>query len=191
MTTAKIKNDKKIIEKSITKGNIAINNNLLNKYTTTDEIFKYEKNYEINIIINEVKLIKQININELSVKETKKIANEIFNKYHYDTVFINNKNKIIVSKNGINESVQKIYFNRKQKDLLLEHLLIFSGLGKIIEEAKLVNQAKERKNRKKYNSWNYYIDGLIINDKKYLLEFEVASLDSGENQYRIQRLKLL
>jgi len=72
MTTTKIKNDKKIIEKSITKGNIAINNNLLNKYTTTDEIFKYEKNYEINIIINEVKLIKQININKLSVEETRK-----------------------------------------------------------------------------------------------------------------------
>lgn len=43
MNTTKIKNDKKIIEKSITKGNIPINNKLLNKYITTDEIFKYEK----------------------------------------------------------------------------------------------------------------------------------------------------
>ena len=191
MNTTKIKNDKKIIEKSITKGNIPINNKLLNKYITTDEIFKYEKNYEINIIINDVELIKEINICELSIEEIKKKANEIFNKYHYDKIFINNNNHILVSKNGINESIQKIYFNRKQRELLLEHLLVFSSLGKIIEEAKLVNQAKERKNRKKYNSWNYYIDGLIINNKKYLLEFEVASLDSGENQYRIQRLKML
>lgn len=68
---------------------------------------------------------------------------------------------------------------------------IFSCLGKIIEEAKLVNQVFERKEREKYKNWNYYLDGIIINNKEYLLEFEVVNMDSGENHYRVQRLKLI
>lgn len=37
--------------------------------------------------------------------------------------------------------------------------------------------------------WNYYFDGLNINNELYHLEFDVRSLDTGENQYRVQRLQ--
>ena len=58
MTRTKI-NNKKNIEKNNAKGNIPINDKLLNKYITIEEIFKYEKNYKINIIINEIKELKK------------------------------------------------------------------------------------------------------------------------------------
>ena len=48
---------------------------------------------------------------------------------------------------------------------------------------------KQKLNRKYINFWNYYFDGLVIDNVKYDLEFDVPSLDSGENHYRVQRLK--
>lgn len=48
---------------------------------------------------------------------------------------------------------------------------------------------KQKLNRKYINFWNYYFDGLVIDNAKYDLEFDVPSLDSGENHYRVQRLK--
>lgn len=69
------------------------------------------------------------------------------------------------------------------------NLKVFSDLGDIIENATLVNQTKETKNRSNINSWNYYFDGLNINNELYHLEFDVRSLDTGENQYRVQRLQ--
>lgn len=36
---------------------------------------------------------------------------------------------------------------------------------------------------------NYYFDELNINNELYYLEFDVRSLDTGENQYRVQRLQ--
>lgn len=70
-----------------------------------------------------------------------------------------------------------------------EHLLVFSDLGDIIENATLVNQTKETKNRENINYWNYYFDGLEINNELYYLEFDVRSMENGENQYRVQRLE--
>ena len=48
---------------------------------------------------------------------------------------------------------------------------------------------KQKLNRKYINFWNYYFDGLVIDNVKYDLEFDVRSLDSGENHYRVQRLE--
>ena len=39
------------------------------------------------------------------------------------------------------------------------------------------------------NSLNYYFDELNINNELYYLEFDVRSLDTGETQYRVQRLE--
>lgn len=73
---------------------------------------------------------------------------------------------------------------------MIEHLIIFSKLGMIIERAILVNQIYERKNRRNILYWNYYFDNIYINDKKYIVEFEIRSIDIGLNQYRIQRLEI-
>ena len=69
--------------------------------------------------------------------------------------------------------------------------MIFSKLGLIINRAKLVNQVLERKGRDKYYSWNYYIDGIVIQNRKFILEFEVVSMKNKENHYRVQRLVCL
>ena len=70
-----------------------------------------------------------------------------------------------------------------------EHLLVFSDLGDIIEHSKLVNQIPETKGREKYNSWNYYYDGLKIGNNSYNFEFEVVIMFNGENHYRVQKLE--
>ena len=70
-----------------------------------------------------------------------------------------------------------------------EHLLVFSDLGDIIEHSKLVNQVPETKGREKYNSWNYYYDGLKIGNNSYNFEFEVVIMFNGENHYRVQKLE--
>lgn len=190
MITTKIKNDKKILERRSTKGNIPINDKLLNKYYLIKNLFENEivNNYEIKIDYSSKKILN-IDPSNIKIEEIKRLACEIFSKNHQDNMFFNDNNKILVSKSGINESIEKICNNYNQRELLKEHLKVFSKLGEIIEHAKLVNQVPERKGRKKYVSWHYYIDGIIIDKEKYLLQFEVVSLDSGENHYRVQRIE--
>lgn len=179
-----------------TKGNIKIKKELLGKYENVREIFDSEKkNINRNIYINyESEKIEINDVNNIKIEKIKNLAYEIFEINHQTNTFSNNNNnnnKILVCKTGISESVEKICNNYSQRKLLFEHLKIFSVLGKIIENAKLVNQVYERKERKKYNSWHYYTEGVIINNKNYLLEFEVVAMDNGENHYRVQRLEIL
>ena len=174
-----------------TKGNIPINQELLNKYSTAKEIFDNEANNfdgKVNIETN-LSELNDIDISSLKSKETKELAYTIFKKYNSKSVFENDGNKITVSKSGINESVEKIFNNKEQRNLLKEHLQVFSDLGDIIEHATLVNQTREVKNRENINSWNYYFDGLNIDGYIYHLEFDVRSLHNGQNQYRVQRLQ--
>ena len=175
-----------------TKGNIPINQELLNKYSTVREMFDNEAvNYDGKVNLNtSLQELKYIDLSNIKVEDLKSLARDIFYKYNNKNKFNNNGNIIIVNNSGINESIEKIFNNRKQRNLLKEHLQVFSDLGDIIEHAKLVNQSTEIKNRKNINSWSYYFDGLNINDKIYKLVFDVRSMDNGENQYRVQRLEL-
>lgn len=175
------------------KGNIPLDNKLLNKYANVKGIFD-----DASRILSESDEIKihycpeliYVNISNIQIFEAKLIANMIFNKYHMKNIFINEDNKIIVSKKGINESIVKIYHNRVQRDLLKEHLTVFANLDIVIKSAKLVSQTLERKGRHETIYWNYYLDKLYINNKCYFLEFEVHSMKNGQNQYRIQLLEL-
>jgi len=173
-----------------TKGNILIKDELLNKYKFIKDLFDNETvdNYEVIVDYISNKLTN-INPSNIKIEDIKKLAYEIFRQTHRDNRFINENNKILVSKSGINESVEKICNNYNQRELLIEHLKVFSKLGLIIEHAKLVNQVYERKGRLKYVSWHYYIDGIIIDNEKYLLQFEVVSMSNGKNHYRVQRLE--
>lgn len=173
------------------KGNIPINQDLLNKYSTAREIFDNESNNfdgKVNVK-NNIQELNNIDVFSLKPKEIKELAYSIFKKYNSKSTFENDGNKITVSKSGISESIEKIFNSKVQRNLLKEHLQVFSDLGDIIENATLVNQTKETKNRSNINSWNYYFDGLNINNELYHLEFDVRSLDTGENQYRVQRLQ--
>lgn len=183
----------KVDLKTKIKGNIPIKKELLNKYKNAEEIFaKERKNYKVNIIINtKLEILQKLNLQNLNINEIKKIAYNIFSSFHNNYKFYNQKYEIIVSKRSIFESIQKIYHTRKQRELIKEHLIVFSCLGKIIEEATLVNQVFENKGRVKYKCWNYFLDGIIINNKKYLLEFDVVAMDNNENHYRIQRIELI
>lgn len=172
-------------------GNIPINQDLFNKYPTVREMFDNEiVNYDGVVNINEkISELEHIDFNNL--KELKKQARDIFYKYNNKTSFNNNGNIITVNNSGINESIEKIFNNRKQRDLLREHLLVFSDLGDIIEHSKLSNQTDNRKKERNpdINYWNYYLDGLKINGRQYKLEFDVRSMKDGQNQYRVQRLE--
>lgn len=174
-----------------TKGNIPINQELLNKYKSTNEMFRDSiNNYngEVNVKDNLFEL-QNVSVENMKIGEVKKLAKEIFQKYNKSNTFYNSNNKILVNKTGIDESITKIFESRQQRELLKEHLLVFSDLGDIIEHSKLVNQVPETKGREKYNSWNYYYDGLKIGNNSYNFEFEVVSMSNGENHYRVQKLE--
>lgn len=142
------------------------------------------------IVINKQLIeLKDKELNNMKVKDLKELAYIIFKKYNSKSIFENDENRIIVSKRGITESIEKIFNSREQRYLLKEHLQVFSDLGDIIEHATLVNQTRETKNRENINSWNYYFNSLNIDGELYYLEFDVRSLDSGENQYRVQKLQ--
>lgn len=173
------------------KGNIPINQELLNKYKSTKEMFSDSiNNYngEVNVKDN-LSELQNVSVENMKIGEVKKLAKEIFQKYNKSNTFYNSSNKILVNKTGIDESITKIFESRQQRELLREHLLIFSDLGDIIEHSKLVNQVPETKGREKYNSWNYYYDGLKIGNNSYNFEFEVVSMSNGENHYRVQKLE--
>ena len=167
---------------------IKINKKLLNKYEGFTDIIKKQK---LKTDFIKVKYAISKNLADMKLSDIKKFAIDIFDKTHNKRIFRNKKNYIIVSNAGINESVEKIYNNYSQREMLIEHLMVFSRLGEIIEHAKLVNQVPERKGREKYISWNYYVDGILIKNKNYILEFEVVSMKNNENHYRVQRLVCL
>ena len=173
------------------KGNIPINQELLNKYANVKEIFANEKNnYDGNINVSDtINELENIDIANMTNTEIYHKAVEIFNNHHNTNKFINNNNKIIVSNTDIKESINKINNNSLQKKYLKEHLLIFSDLGDIIEKSSLVNQTFENKNRGSNKIWSYYLNGLNINNSKFLFEFDVISKENGENHYRVQRLE--
>lgn len=174
-----------------TKGNIPINQELLNRYKSMNEIFNdSSNNYNGKVNVkNSVVELQNISIEKMKIGEVKKLAKEIFQKYNKSNTFYNDNNKILVNKTGIDESITKVFESRQQRALLKEHLLVFSDLGDIIEHSKLVNQVPEIKGREKYNSWNYYYDGLKIGNSLYNFEFEVVSMSNGENHYRVQKLE--
>lgn len=176
-----------------TNGNISIDYDLIGKYSNVLEMINFEKNnyYNINVLVNDISLIPElinIDITKIQRNEIFKIAKDIFYNYNKENVFINNGNKIIVSNGDIRESINKILSVYPQKELLKEHLQVFSSLSEIIGNAKLSSQEIECEGRKNNNIWSYYLYGVVINKEHYLIEFDVISRNDGENHYRVQRL---
>lgn len=174
------------------KGNIPINKDLLNKYANVSELISDNvNNYDgrVDVKKNIIEL-NNLKINSMTQNELSNVAIKIFERYNNKkNTFINNNNKIMVTRSGIKESINKIIYNKNQKQYLKEHLQIFSDLGDIIEGAILASQTMEEKSREGNKTWNYYFNGVKINNDSYLFEFDVVSRQNGENHYRVQRLE--
>ena len=183
-------NNKERLNLQSNKGNIPINDNLLNRYKHYNDMLEKEqqsfKTPNITLTKN-VKDINNIELYNLSFQDVFKLARGIFNKYNSKNTFINDGNIITVSNADIKESVDKIFSSQKQRGLLKEHFLVFKNLGEVIESATLSNQTFD--NKKRNNIWHYYLNGLNIDGQLYILEFDVTSREDGTNHYRVQRLE--
>ncbi len=171
----------------LVKGNIPIVPELLNRYKSVNEIFEYENVYK-NFLTLDDNILAGINLTDCSISDIKSMSIDLFFNNHLIKSFILDESVIIVTKSGIRESIENIYRSRRQRDYLREHLIIIYNLDKVIQNACLVNQCAEKKGREKYNSWNYYVVHLLISGRLYVLEFEIASMNNGENHYRVQNL---
>ena len=179
--------DKNIYEKyGLCDGNILINEDILDKYNNVNDIFLSEYSDNDNCVNVELLDIYLDNKNATGIYHT---AIKIFADNHKQNIFINDGYDIKITNQDIKESINKIFNDRLQNKFLMEHLSIFSKLGYVIESACIVNQALENKNRIKYNTWNYFIIKININNNLFYLEFDVVSRNDGENHYRLQRLK--
>lgn len=170
--------------------NIILNPNLLNNYANLKEIFQNENWYFLNIInLKDIHNLMEYDIANLSYTEIYHFAKKIFVTYHYTNEFFNYNYKIIVSNTDIKESINKIINNKLQYKYLRIHLIIFSQLGFIIQNATIVNQTIDNKNRNNNYLWSYYLCKLKLNNELFLFEFDVISKSNGENHYRVQRVE--
>ena len=125
---------------------------------------------------------------------SKELQTTIYNKAKEEfkkigkNIFLNNGEGIYVSNSDIKESIAKIVRSDYQKQLLTEHLELFSKLDKIIENGKLVTSACETKNRWQNQKWDYYITPIKINCQKYIVEFDTLLRERNEKHFRIQRI---
>lgn len=178
------------------KGNIPLDDKLLNKYENVTELINKNMNiHKKSLVINsDIIELNTINIETMDSSRYYKLAALIFKTYNVAHSYFNDSNIIYISNSDIKESVNKIFHNINQRKYLIEHLIVFANLGNIVKHATLVAQNIEIKSivSKKRDSnlfWSYYLDDLEIGNKIFLLEFDVVSRNDGENHYRLHRLK--
>ncbi len=159
----------------------------VNKY-----IEKIKNNFSTNIIIN-TKIIKEENINYNSASE-RAIYNKakiLFSKIGKKT-FCNNSEIIYVSNNDIKESIDKTIKNPYQKKYLKENIAVFAKLDKIIESAKVLSySSNDLKGRVEYKEYKYYVVNILIDNKKYVVEFDTRIQNTNgknERHFRLERI---
>lgn len=162
----------------------------INKYQNiTDAIFDYINNAK-NMSCTNIKINKSI----ISIDYSKELQTIIFSKAKQEfnnigkNIFKNNKDIIYVSNGDIKECVAKIVRNTEQKRLLSLHMLLFSNLDRIISKGIKIASAKETKGRYQNLKWDYYIVFIVINRKKYIVEFDTLLRERNEQHFRLQRI---
>lgn len=172
------------------KGNIPINKDLLNKYANVRSIFtEIRNNCNDEIKIRNNIDISNINLSNLKSQKMYSYSKIIFSQNHCTNEFYNNGNKIIVSNRDIKHIITYIYKTPGQKNMLFQHLCVFSNLKNIIEHATLISQNGSNDIEGEENSWHYYYNNLDINGNNYTLVFDIVSRQNGENHYRVQRME--
>ncbi len=165
--------------------------NIVNYYSNiSDAIKDYVNEIKDNFIAKvEIKTDKTgIKFKNKSQVEIYKMAREKF-KETGNTYFINNNEIIHVSNSDIKESVAKIIKSGYQKELLSKHLELFAHLDKIIENGIIIANANETKCRYQNLNWKYYIVPIIINNRKYIIQFDVVTkYVDNQKHFRVLRL---
>lgn len=109
-----------------------------------------------------------------------------------EKVFYNDLEAIYVDNGDIKESIDKTIKNPNQKKLLYENLAIFSKLNVIIQNAKNIACSKnDLKGRLNYKCYKYYVSNVLIDNKKYVVEFDTRiDFKSGkpERHFILERI---
>ena len=175
MTTKQIQNSTQNIKQytNITDAVVDYANSIKDNFHT-DIIIKINKDE----IIDYSKELQTV-IFRYAKKEFQHIGKKVFN---------NNNDIILVTNEDIKESISKIVRNEEQKKLLNEHIKVFRNLDKIIKNGKLIAYAPELKNRSKYFNWYYYAVPIIIDNEKFIVQFDVVLRVDVKKHFRIMRI---
>ncbi len=164
----------------------------INSYTNiTDALYDYankiKNNFQTDIKIKRSK-------SNILTDYSKELQTTIYNKAkeNFSKIgkrkFENNGEIIYVSNSDIKESIAKTVRNAEQKKLITEHMEVFANLDKIIENGVKIASAYERKERNKYNNWDYYATPIKIDNKNYIIEFDTVLKENDEKHFRLQRI---
>lgn len=168
--------------------------NLKKKYSNatdllTDKQADAEKSFNPVTSVNEISELKEINFNKISENEYIKLSKNIFKKYNMKRVFYNNDSnlKVKVILDDIKESAYKAFNNKYQNKLIKQHIEALTKIEDIISNAEEASMEIEKKNREKYSNWKYFTTQMEIENKPYLIQFDIAKKDDGYH-FRLQRL---
>ena len=153
------------------------------------ETKKAEQNFHTDINIKQIDKLSEINFDKISENEYIKLSKEVFKEHISKRTFHNDNTnidiKVILS--DIKESAYKAYNSKLQRKYLREHIETLSQINKVIQEGIEVSKNNELKNRKQYKSWRYFSSQAIIENKPFLIQFDVTKKDDGYH-FRLQRL---
>ena len=153
------------------------------------ETKKAEQNFHTDINIKQIDKLSEINFDKMSENEYIKLSKEIFKEHISKRTFHNDDTnidiKVILS--DIKESAYKAYNSKLQRKYLREHIETLSQINKVIQEGIEVSKNNELKNRNQYKSWRYFSSQAIIENKPFLIQFDVTKKDDGYH-FRLQRL---
>ena len=180
------------MNKLLEKEDISINNKTIISYLNiTDAVYDFANNikddFQTSINIKKSKMFDKIDYSTQLQTIIFNKAKEMFSK-NGNRVFKNNNDYIYVSNSDIKESIAKTVRNSEQKKLIVEHLEVFSNLGKIIEKGIKINFAPEIKDRFQFKKWDYYATPISIDNKKYIVEFDTVLRNNNEKHFRLQRI---
>lgn len=153
------------------------------------EVKEAEKNFNTDIEIGKIDELENTNFKKIAQNEYIKLSKKIFKENINKRTFKNNNSniKIKVILDDIKESAYKAYSNKFQNKYLKEHIQALSKLDKIIENANEKSNNIETKNRSQYKDWKYFTSQAIIDNKPFLIEFDVTNKSDGYH-FRLQRL---
>lgn len=169
--------------------------NQSSNYSDYKELIKNEEekaisNFNPKVNIEIVEDVKNIKIKDLKQSEAIKIAKKVFNNNNKTKKFNNAELnlKIKVTSDDIKENIHKAFSNKSQKKYIKENISTFSNISSIILNGTKVSEPTEQKSRAKYKGWNYFITHAMIDNRPFLIEFDVATQDDGLH-FRVERLK--
>ena len=164
------------------------------QYKNVTELLKTEvkiaeSNFNSDIKIGKITELDNINFKKITQNDYIKLSKDIFKRNYTKRIFENASSniKIKVILDDIKESAYKAYNSKFQNKYLREHIQALSKIDQIIKNADEKSKNIETKNRNQYKDWKYFISQATINNKPFLIEFDVTNKPDGYH-FRLQRL---